>query len=410
MWLHVRAFDGQRNVIFESGRYLFATATLEGYRAEISDPDYDPNLHVWEAEQGIDAAVAAATGLPEGRTFHLSLNNVRLKDNRIPPRGFTNVAFEAIDAEPVGAVYADGQYWEDVAYPVGAQAVAAEVTLYYQTASREYVEFLRDENTTTAAGNILFGLWEDHNQSVPVEMAKLTVETDAKALARCAKKISRGQEKYLKRYQKEWEQCFARRTAGLSCDAASRDAAIAAEEASLRERIGGLKDRACAAQGLTPSSLGHGTSCPAPCAGIVLFDMNDVASCAVCLAQALSGEALDAAFGATPPALPSPLASDLRPCQSLLGKASGTLASKWVKSLARCEYGNALGNPPLDCSTDPKGTIGRAQDQSASKVGRCESFAGIPGCATAGNAAAVEACIETAIGGAVEPYTEVAFP
>jgi hypothetical protein len=138
--------------------------------------------------------------------------------------------------------------------------------------------------------------------------------------------------------------------------------------------------------------------------------MNDVASCAVCLAQALSGEALDSAFGVAPPALPSSLPSALRSCQSLLGKASGTLATKWAKALGRCEYGNALGNPPVDCSTDPSGTIGRAQDQSASKVGRCESFVGIPGCATAGNEAAVEACIETAIGGAVEPYTEVAFP
>ena len=92
MWLHVRAFDAERNVVFESGRYVFSTATLVGYRAAPADPDYDPHLHVWEAEQGMSPDVAAAVGLPAGRSFHLVLNNVRLKDNRIPPRGFTNAA------------------------------------------------------------------------------------------------------------------------------------------------------------------------------------------------------------------------------------------------------------------------------------------------------------------------------
>ena len=62
---------------------------------------------------------------------------------------------------------------------MGAAATQAEVTLYYQTASREYVEFLRDENVTTSSGNILFDLWNDVNRSTPVEMARLFVETDA---------------------------------------------------------------------------------------------------------------------------------------------------------------------------------------------------------------------------------------
>ena len=33
MWLHVRALDAKRTVVFESGRYVFSTATLVGYRA-----------------------------------------------------------------------------------------------------------------------------------------------------------------------------------------------------------------------------------------------------------------------------------------------------------------------------------------------------------------------------------------
>src|SRR5690606_20075665 len=130
MWLHVRAYDARRNLVLESGRYVYATAELSGYGVEPPHPSYDPYLHVWEAEQGISPAVAALVDKPAGRSFHLSLNNVRLKDNRIPPRGFTNAAYEAFDGHPIGATYADGQHWDDVVYPVGPSAVRAEVTLY----------------------------------------------------------------------------------------------------------------------------------------------------------------------------------------------------------------------------------------------------------------------------------------
>jgi hypothetical protein len=229
MWLHVRAFDASRTVLFESGRYVFSTATLSGFGAIPSDPDYDPYLHVWEVAQGISPALAPVVGMPAGRSFHLVLNNTVLKDNRIPPRGFTNAAFEAIDAAPVGAAYADGQYWDEVTYPVGSGAVAAEVTLYYQTAAREYVEFLRDENITTAAGNILFSLWDEHNQSVPVEMSQTFVETDVRRVTQCRSTVAKLQAKYEKRYYQEWSKCYGFRVKGLSCDTASRDARIATE-------------------------------------------------------------------------------------------------------------------------------------------------------------------------------------
>ena len=228
MWLHVRAFDAKRNLLLESGRYVFATAQLQGYDALPPDPAYDPHLQVWEAEMGISPAVAALTGKPAGRSFHLTLNNVRLKDNRIPPRGFSNAAYDAFDGAPLGATYADGQHWDDVVYPVGPDAVRAEVTLYYQTTTREYVEFLRDENTTTAAGNILFDLWDDHGQSEPVAMAQTFVESNDRIVLACQKSASRLQARYRKDHYKEWSRCYERRAQGLSCDATTRDQRIAA--------------------------------------------------------------------------------------------------------------------------------------------------------------------------------------
>ncbi len=400
MWLHVRALDAKRAVVFESGRYVFGTA-------EIVD---DPHLHVWEAEQGMSADVAAAVGLPAGRSFHLSLNNLRLKDNRIPPRGFTNAAFADVDAEPVGATFADGQYWDDVVYPVGATAASAEITLYYQTASKEYVEFLRDANTTNAAGNILYTLWDEHNESVPVAMSQLVVDRDGKAANACRKQVSKLQAKYQKAHYREWSRCYSSRTRGLACDAASRDARIASEEAKLRERLGGLKDVVCAGRGLTPSSLGHGGACPAPCANVVLFDMDDLATCSMCLADELSASALSSAYGATPPALPAALSSTVLACQRSVDKAGDLLARGWATALAKCEDGVASGGPPVDCSTDPGGRIAKAQDRAQNQVERCTSFAGIPGCATSGNVTAVQACFESAVGATVEPYTEVAYP
>lgn len=412
MWLHVRALDAQRNLLLESGRYVFGTATLAGYGAAVSDPDYDPNLRVWEAQQGIDAAVAAATGLPEGKSFHLSLNNVRLKDNRIPPRGFTNAAFEAVDAEPVAAAYADGQHWDEVSFPVGAQAVSAEVTLYYQTASREYIEFLRDENTTTAAGVILFDLWNEHNKSTPVAMARLTVDTDSRRVAKCRKDIAKEQAKYLKVYLKEWARCYARRTAGLTCDAATRDAKIAASALRLRERIGGARDRSCKGRNLTPGSLGHGGTCPAPCEALVLFDIGDAAECGICVARAVAGASLDAAYGVRPAALPAPLAASAVACQKHLDGATTRLAGKWTATMARCALANATGKnqPAADCAADPSGAIAKAKSVAANKIARCAGFGGIPGCAELGAAPAVQTCVESAVEAHVGAFTEVAFP
>jgi hypothetical protein len=145
---------------------------------------------------------SAMTG--ESKTFHFVLATGRAKDNRIPPKGFRVAEAPARMAEPVelgvaapglftAAEYAGG--YDDVtrALPPGADAV--EVRLFYQTTSREYVEFLRDEINGSGAktlvsptpsgepsayvaqsdpffaqlkkwGDTIWELW-DHNKDVP---------------------------------------------------------------------------------------------------------------------------------------------------------------------------------------------------------------------------------------------------
>lgn len=158
MWLNVRFFSLTGGLIAERGAYDTDTATLS-----------TDDTIVYEAKLGLDAAVAAATGLPEGESFHFAINNTWIKDNRIPPRGFTNANFEQIQAAPVGHAYADGQYWDDAAFAIPPGAVRADVRVYYQTTSREYIEFLRD-NTVSNAGQIAYDQWVLTGKSAPVEM------------------------------------------------------------------------------------------------------------------------------------------------------------------------------------------------------------------------------------------------
>lgn len=159
VWVNVRFFDQGGAMIDERGAYDDATATLD-----------TSNTIVYEAKIGVDEAISAATGIPVGPSFHFAVNNVWYKDNRIPPRGFTNAGFESVQAAPVAHDYEDGQYWDDSAHPIPSGATRAEVRVFYQLASKEYIEFLRDENRTDNTGQVLHDVWVATGRSAPVLM------------------------------------------------------------------------------------------------------------------------------------------------------------------------------------------------------------------------------------------------
>jgi uncharacterized repeat protein (TIGR01451 family) len=158
MWLHVRAHDAAGALVYESGRYDPLTHTL------IRDAD----IKVYEAKQGLTPELAALLGQPAGASLHFALNNTVAKDNRIPPRGYTQAAWDEAGLRPVGATYEDGQYWDETAYVLPATATRVSAVLRYQTASREYVDFLRANGGFD--GEALYALWED-DPSPPVVMA-----------------------------------------------------------------------------------------------------------------------------------------------------------------------------------------------------------------------------------------------
>jgi len=82
----------------------------------------------------------------------------------------------------VDYVYPDGQYWDDTYYSIPVTAASAKVNLYYQSTSKEFVEFLRDENSTNNDGNDVYNLWNNNDKCPPELMVAdeitLTLQTD----------------------------------------------------------------------------------------------------------------------------------------------------------------------------------------------------------------------------------------
>lgn len=154
MWLNVQVRDFNGALVFESGNYDDASAVLAG----------DPQLRVYEVLQGIWNRNATGTcdavdGL--GReAFHFVLNDCVAKDNRIPPLGFQPATVadpNGYELRPVGATYAETSpgsgilvNYDEVDYvatipPATPGPLTVTARLYYQTSSREYLEFLRNQ-------------------------------------------------------------------------------------------------------------------------------------------------------------------------------------------------------------------------------------------------------------------------
>ncbi len=164
MWLQVRAYDEYGEQIYVSGEYIDATADLI----------HDDDAKIYEIKPGISTGLSPVVNIPAGPSFHFVLNDTVYKDNRIPPRGFTNAGLEAVGSPVVDYSYPDGQYWDVTTYTLPDETALVETKLLYQTTSKEYIEFLRDENTTTDDGDNLYQYWLDHGMSAPVTMQAVT--------------------------------------------------------------------------------------------------------------------------------------------------------------------------------------------------------------------------------------------
>lgn len=163
MWINVKFFDSSNALVQESGSYDPGSAVLS-----------TTGTKIYECKPGFSALWASAIGKTAGPSFNFAINNKIWFDNRIPPVGFTNQKLIDMQSPVVGyggvvstTMYPDGQNFDITTYPVPEGAARAEVRLMYQTTSKEYVEFLRDENRTNNAGQELYNLWAKYDKSPP---------------------------------------------------------------------------------------------------------------------------------------------------------------------------------------------------------------------------------------------------
>lgn len=213
MWLHVKATDDVGKVIFESG-YLddgYLVRDKYSLNGKIVDDPVKTMIKVYEVEaiaDGYDESVVAKGN----EHFHFILMNKIVKDNRIPPKGFNKKAYTAdgafiIPHDPKDTDYADGQYWDITPYtftvPEGKNGkISVTATLNYQTFSREYIEFLKNNDVELTEqcggrarnlpiigsydgadcdnfgtwGLTLYDLWEKAKMGPPVIMQESSIE------------------------------------------------------------------------------------------------------------------------------------------------------------------------------------------------------------------------------------------
>jgi hypothetical protein len=159
MFVNIKAYNVGNQLIYEVNPYDYDAGTLKGLNYNYQSGIPAPPAALGTNEHYVDELVYEAhpsstlTGESE-QTFHFALGTDRYKDNRIPPKGFDISKASARLCQPrwhgadapgyfTAAEYAGG--YDDVSITIPPGAAYVEINLYYQTTSREYIEFLRDE-------------------------------------------------------------------------------------------------------------------------------------------------------------------------------------------------------------------------------------------------------------------------
>lgn len=165
MWLEVAVVDVNGDVVNGSGLYDDATYELSR----------DEQLRTYEVKLG-------EGGEP---SFHFALNDTILTDTRLLPKGFVDQP--GLGMTPQGRDYTDANgdfvHYDEAAYDFpscGPTGLSLRVRLRFQTTTKEYIEFLRDQtpDTLTADGSMNWGqvsydAWLKHGGNVPLDMVEV---------------------------------------------------------------------------------------------------------------------------------------------------------------------------------------------------------------------------------------------
>ncbi|MFC1794885.1 hypothetical protein ACFL3Q_15020 [Planctomycetota bacterium] len=178
MWVNAVFLDSSGKVLKEIGKYAEKDDVVFGESVKaptLIDPE---QTRVYEILFAISETQAKKYNVKPGKSFHSVLNDTILKDNRIPPEGFNNAAFREHLSQPIGATYADGQYWDEFELEMPKNCRKVVVKLMYESISWEYLKFLAEENKTDDWGKRIYDAWTKTGKCAPTVMAKIekTVE------------------------------------------------------------------------------------------------------------------------------------------------------------------------------------------------------------------------------------------
>ncbi|WP_437486999.1 MYXO-CTERM sorting domain-containing protein [Sorangium sp. So ce1014] len=153
---------------------------LGGYDADTGEIQHEPPTHEYRAVHGLWNSGAGVGEKEE----HLARHDMIISDTRIPPKGFV----PSQKTQPTPEIdFSDGnggfRNYDEARFTLtvpagtfGTQTLSARV--YYQSMTREYIEFLRAENVTDDTGDRLLEIYEETGEAPPILVANADAPID----------------------------------------------------------------------------------------------------------------------------------------------------------------------------------------------------------------------------------------
>jgi MYXO-CTERM domain-containing protein len=157
---------------------------LGGYDGDTGEIQREPPTHEYRAVHGRWNGDETAGAKEE----HLALHDMIISDTRIPPKGFVASQTTAPTQEIDFGNGNDGyRNYDEVTFTVtlpadasGSQKLSARV--YYQSMTREYIEFLRSENHTDDKGEKLEEIYLATGEAPPLPVSQADAAIEIRAL------------------------------------------------------------------------------------------------------------------------------------------------------------------------------------------------------------------------------------
>ena len=188
MWLHLRIEDGSGQPVFESGSWDPVSGEIAGL-----DSPYEPHHQVIRTAGQVQVYQALMGDVDGNLTYTLLRGATYLKDNRLPPKGFTTQGpfYDSTRVEGMAAQDPDfnrsagqeGSGSDTVFYHIGGlapgESYRVDIRLRYQSLAPRFAADLLQYNTPEVAA--FAGYYQDADKS-PALLDSLTFSTQATAL------------------------------------------------------------------------------------------------------------------------------------------------------------------------------------------------------------------------------------